>query len=102
MNKEHSDRYYFVLMNDGMELAFNKDGEWTSIWSKYGTVPETVLRSAGITDIDWRTGSVYKMIRESKYSGINVYLIRNSLKYVRTYNSNGGFIREELLTDTAD
>lgn len=96
MSKNGKSKTYTVLLNDGTELTFNEKGEWTSLWSQYGTLPESVLAGANIKDIDTTTNSVYKMIRESRYSGINVYLSRDSIIFIRTYDKDGKFIREEM------
>ena len=67
MSKNGKSKTYTVLLNDGTELTFNEKGEWTSLWSQYGTLPESVLDIAKVRIKSDKQKNVAKLLADRRF-----------------------------------
>lgn len=83
---------YEVILSDGTEIDFDKDGVWTSVDCKFAVVPAGIIPEVIAKDLSVRYPgtSVYKIDKE--YGGYELS-VTGSKELI--YDASGKFVRED-------
>lgn len=89
--KDDGQKRYEVLLNNGTELEFDEDGNWTDVDCKFSRLPERILPERVATHLaeHYPQNTPYKV--ERKLGGYEVSVI-GSIKLI--YATDGSFVRE--------
>ena len=90
--KDDGRKSYDVLLNNGTELEFDENGNWTDVDCKFSRLPEGILPEPIATHLaeNYPQHTPYKV--EKKLGGYEVS-VTGSLELI--YTADGSFVREQ-------